>query len=167
MARDLESLSFSELREWSRERDKAAKHAETEVKELTAYRAEILGQRREKAVAAAFEEAGLNPKHAALYLDLNEDVDPADIQASDVQAFAKENGLVDVETPDIPRQESGGYTPFTTSIGAELGPISLDEALRLPPDEANKLFQRGRVERLPRDPDTGELKIDWLGESNE
>lgn len=162
--------NFADLRKFAKARDKAAKEAEKELERLRAFEAEVVSERKEKAIASAFEEAGLNPQHTKLYKALNPDITPDAVSPEAVASFAAEYGLVTAAgvPAEVPEEKPAGFTPFTSGQGspaAELGKLTIEDAQKLiregKYDEAQKLYKEGRVEKLPRGED-GSLNVDWL-----
>jgi tetratricopeptide (TPR) repeat protein len=164
---DGDSSVIKQLRSKVRELSSTAKERETELEELRTFKAAQVAAQKSEAIGNAFKEAGLSEKQVALYERVNPDVDPATITKDAVLAFAAEYDLqlASGEQAEAPAPKEEGFTPVTTGTPPAEGKLSLADAQKLiregKYDEAQKLYEQGRVETLQRD-ENGIPVVDWL-----
>lgn len=148
-----DNKSFRQLRATANRFEKDLKAANKELERLQAFEAEVLGERKEKAISSVFTEVGLNPKHAELYKRVNTDLSAEAITADAVRAFAAEFDLATTtgEVPEAPVAEPVGFEPVTTGTGSPGGMLTADdiaEKLRNGDlDGVARAIQNGRVNK--------------------
>ena len=137
--------------EWARLRKelKEAKAAAKEAEELRAFKAEREKADREATVKTAFQELGLNPKHAKFYSG------EGDVTPDAVRAWAVAEDFLQVEEGEAAEEPApaAGFTPTVISEAKTVGSkvFSFDEFLELSktdPGRANELWRAGRVEKI-------------------
>lgn len=157
-----DSNPVKQVREALKRERQRAKELETQLNELAAFKASIEEKQRDEVLTVTFKEVGLNEKHAALFKKLNPE---AEITADAVRAFASEYELPtvsgDVVTPPEAPAPTGIRPVVTGSSAPDLGTVTIEDAAKLPPEEASRLLAAGRVERVPKD-EGGSVAIDWL-----
>lgn len=121
--------SFKQLRDAYKKLEKDRAKEAKELERLRGFEAEVLGERKEKAITSVFNEVGLNPKHAELFKRVNPDVQVDSINADAVKAFAAEFELPTSagEVPEAPAPEAVGFTPVTTGTGSPGGMLTADD----------------------------------------
>jgi hypothetical protein len=120
----------------------APKVDEKELEELRAYRETTQAEKRQQAIASAFEEAGLPSKASRLFDALNPDSEPT---ADAIKAFSEEYGI----NPDPPKPT--GFTPTVvqgsrTPAAKKYTRQEMEEIARDNPARARALAEAGRVQ---------------------
>lgn len=167
---DGDSSVIKQLRAKVRELNSTAKEKDAELEELRTFKASQVAAQKSEAIGNAFKEAGLSEKQVALFERVNPDLDPASVTKEAVLAFAAEYELPlksTGETPEAPAPKDEGFTPVQTGTPPAEGKISIEEAAKMIRDgrydEAQKLYEQGRVETLQRD-SNGAPVVDWLAQ---
>jgi hypothetical protein len=158
------SKNFTDLRKWANKRDREAKTFEKELEGLRDFKLSVESKQRIEAVKSAFDEVGLNPKHAALFAKLNGE---NEVTVDTVKAFAAEYELPTVQGEQVvtPDPKASGFTPVVTGATPDPSMLSLEDAQKLiregKYDEAQKLYESGRIVKMERDAN-GAPVVDWL-----
>jgi hypothetical protein len=134
-----------------RKMEKDMKALSTELEELRTFKVEREKQDRGNAVTSAFQELGLNPKHAKFYSG------EGDVTVDAIKAWAvAEDFLTVSEDEAAPEAPQPGFTP--TVIEGSQAPGSkiyeFDEWMKLSqsdPTRAQQLWKAGRVADAIRD----------------
>jgi peptidoglycan hydrolase-like protein with peptidoglycan-binding domain len=164
-----ENTTIAKIREAQKAAATAAKAEKKRADEAEAKLAVYLQKERDQAVASVFTEVGLDEKKQALFLRVNPDLDTEAITADAVKAFANEYGLTTSsgETVEEPVATPEGFAPAATPVAGDPTVISIDDAAKLiregKYDEAQKLYEQGKVEKLPRGEDGAPI-VDWLAQ---
>ena len=162
-----DSSTIKALRAKLKELNSSLKAERTEKEELLTFRTETVEKAKANAIGSAFKEAGLSEKQVPLFKSLNPDVAPEDVTKEAVLTFAAEYDLplASGEQAEKPKPKEEGFTPVTTGNAPSEGIISIEEASKMIRegryDEAQKLYEQGRVQKFERDANGAPI-VDWL-----
>lgn len=144
-----ESKNFADLRKYARKMERERNAFEKELTELRDFKSSIEGERKEATIKSAFEEVGLNPKHAALFSRVHE----GEVTVDAVKAFASEYELPTTEGAAVepPVKEEPGFRPVVTGTPTGAAKLSAEDIKKMLSsgeiEAVNKAYAEGRVER--------------------
>lgn len=159
-----ENNAIKQVRDHAKKLEKQLKSAAKELGELREFKQTVVADQTKATVQKAFTDAGLNEKHASLFLKVHD----GEVTADAVKNFVTEYGLVPGEATDETEEpaEKSTFAPTqAASDGAAqqgTGTISRPDWLKIvgtDPAKAQKLQAAGKV-------DMSDVAIQSFGEAN-